>query len=571
MHSPVTILYTAAMKLVLLQPPIQDFYETDIRLQPIGLCYLKAAVRKFAPEVTVVVKDYHQGWGRRTIPVPAELGYLKPFYAHHDQSPFSSFHHYYHFGASFETLVADVMDEKPDLIGISSLFSPYYREALTAARLLKSKLDVPILFGGSHVSALPAEVLADPCVDFIIRGEGEKPLVDFLKAWLSNKSFSGIAGLGFKHAGRLVLNELGENFNMEELPHPDLSDFPPDRYLFEKKPVSFVITSRSCPHRCTFCSVHQTFGLRFRRRSTNDVLEEIKERYSQGIRVFDFEDDNLTYYRQEMKQLCRELIAAFPKRDVQFVAMNGISYLSLDSELLALMRDAGFTHLNLALVSSDTTVRETTKRPHTIDKYLEIVNDAFRLGFHIVSYQILGLPNESLASMIQTLVFNARLPVLMGASLFYLTPRSPIASHFPERSEEDVFKSRLTAMAVETDDFKREDLYTLFITTRILNFLKGISLNDSASLFQALSQAKKGDKRSRLGAELLEGLLKDGRLDAATPSGRKPVIRFRPELFFLVWNQLKTIKTLQGHTILLAASDAEAGQPEPSWNSHALR
>lgn len=49
------------MKLLLLQPPIQDFYETDIRLQPLGLCYLKAAVRKFLPDIEVVVKDYHHG------------------------------------------------------------------------------------------------------------------------------------------------------------------------------------------------------------------------------------------------------------------------------------------------------------------------------------------------------------------------------------------------------------------------------------------------------------------------------------------------------------------------------
>jgi radical SAM superfamily enzyme len=67
------------------------------------------------------------------------------------------------------------------------------------------------------------------------------------------------------------------------------------------------------------------------------------------------------------------------------------------------MKCAGFTRLNLALVSSDTTVLETTKRPHTVAKYLEVVEAAHRLGFAITSYQILGLPFESLASMVQTL------------------------------------------------------------------------------------------------------------------------------------------------------------------------
>ena len=135
----------------------------------------------------------------------------------------------------------------------------------------------------------------------------------------------------------------------------------------------------------------------------------IELRYQQGYRVIDFEDDNLTYYKQTFKELCRRLIARFPNRELEFVAMNGISYLSLDDELLELMYQAGFSHLNLALVSSDKTVRETTKRPHTLAAYVKVVNKAHQLGFKIVSYQILGLPNESLDSMIQTLAFNARL------------------------------------------------------------------------------------------------------------------------------------------------------------------
>ena len=33
----------APMKLVLLQPPIEDFYHTPVRLVPLGLGYLKAS------------------------------------------------------------------------------------------------------------------------------------------------------------------------------------------------------------------------------------------------------------------------------------------------------------------------------------------------------------------------------------------------------------------------------------------------------------------------------------------------------------------------------------------------
>ena len=539
------------MKLLLLQPPIQDFYDTDIRLQPIGLAYLKAAVRHFLPDVEVVIRDYHQGRGRRTVPLPRELAYLRDYYPWPDKSPFCTFHEYFHFGADFETLARDVAAEAPDLVGISSLFSPYYREALAAAAAVKQKLGVPVLMGGSHVSAMPEFMLARPEVDFIIRGEGERPLVEFLKAWQAGAPLDSVPGLGFKREGALVLNPVEDNFAMDDLPVPDLSDFRPEDYLFENRPMSFVITSRSCPHKCTFCSVHKTFGFDYRRRSVPRVLDEIRARYAQGYRVFDFEDDNLTYYREPMKELCRSLIAEFPRKDIQCVAMNGISYLSLDEELLGLMKEAGFTHLNLALVSSDLTVRETTKRPHTIKKYLEIVRLASRMGFEMVSYQILGLPNESLESMIQTLVFNAGQPVLLGASPFYLTPNSPIAKDFPAPSETDVFRARLTAMAVETQDFKRDAIYTLFVTTRILNFLKGLPVPGEVSLEEALAAGEAGDARSQLGVRLFRKILSGEGLFAQTPQGLKPLPRFRSEVFFRVWNRIGRLACQNSGMILM--------------------
>ncbi|MGQ2799696.1 B12-binding domain-containing radical SAM protein [Leptospira santarosai] len=544
------------MRLLLIQPPVQDFYDTDIRLQPIGLCYLKGAVQKFLPNVEVIIRDFHRGLGdklagRRTIPIPRELKYLKEYYPVPDKSPFSTFFEYFHFGASYEDIANEIKSLSPDLVGISSLFSPYYREALKTAEIVKKVLDVPVLMGGSHVSACPELMLSNPNVDFIIRGEGEKPICDFLREFQTHKRYAMVDSLGWKENGRIRLNPIGDNFPIRELPPPDVSSLSKEHYLFEGKPMRFVITSRSCPHRCSFCSVHTTFGTEYRRNSVENVLGEIVESYELGYRVFDFEDDNLTFFRPEMKKLCEELIRAFPKKDVRFVAMNGISYISLDSELLRLMKDAGFTNLNLALVSSDKLVRETTKRPHTVEKYLQIVREGFELGFQITSYQILGLPMETLESMIQTLRFNAAQPVLMGASLFYLTPNSPIASNFPERSESDVFLSRLTSMAIVSEHFGREDIYSLFIVTRILNFLKSapVSKGNTVGINEALRILEKSGIRSSIGVRLFEKLLQERKLYAFT--NRDPVLleKFRYEVFEKVFSGLDGISTLSGGKI----------------------
>jgi radical SAM superfamily enzyme YgiQ (UPF0313 family) len=541
------------MKLLLIQPPIRDFYNTEIRLQPLGLCMLKAAVKKAMPWVDVVVKDYHQGHGRKTLPYPPELSYLKTYYPYPDTSPFSMFHHFYHFGASYEDLVRDVTLEKPDIVGISSLFSAYSGEALACAEEIKRHLKVPVVMGGSHVSALPMEVLKDPNVDYIIRGEGERPLVGLLHALESGNSIHEVPNLGFKNDGKIILNPTDKPYDLTDLPWPDFSDFPVNRYLFVKRPLCFIMTSRGCPHHCTFCSVHQTFGTVFRRRTIEDIISEIKERYGQGYRVFDFEDDNLTFDRKDFYSLLLRLKREIPLEGVRFVAMNGISYMSLDRKLLEMMKEVGFKSLNLSLVSSNTDTLSRIHRPYTIEKFLGIVRCAHDLGLNMVCYQILGLPYEDLDDMTRTMSLLATLPVLIGASIFYLIPGCAMSMEFGTMLPEDWMRSRSTAMAFETAKVSRDDLYTLFITARIINFLKGFRINGKKiSLNRILENAPKSGKRQSIGCRLLNFLLHEKTLYAVTGQDYMPLQRFRTDLFFKIWESMSYIVTQGGVMIDLS-------------------
>lgn len=521
------------MKILLLQPPIQDFYDTDVRLQPIGLAYLKSSLLRYVEGVDVKILDLHRGHGRRTVKIPRELSYLKDYYKYDDHSPFCGFNNFFHYGANWEKIEKLIAVEKPDVVGISSLFSPYYREVVSVASLAKRASEaickkITVVVGGSHANALPESLLESSDIDYVICGEGEKSFCDLI---LQLKN-------GNSPKTRLI--PAGENFKIDEIPFPDLSDFSLDNYLYEGRPMTFMITSRSCPHKCSFCSVHNTFGTSYRRRRVENVLEEIRLRYRQGFRVIDFEDDNLTFYKKEMTELCEKLVSEFPNREMEFVAMNGISYLSLDRDLLQLMKRAGFSRLNLSLVSSDKTVLESTKRPHTIEKYLEVVNTAFELGFKVTSYQILGLPFETLDSMIQTMVFAAKLPVLLGASPFYLTPGSPIARQLGNlNSIESVVRSRLTAMANETKFINRDQLYTLFLTTRIINFIKGLTFSS--------------DRRESRGLYILNHLFSKRELLADTSQGFKTIERFDVELFFRVFEKLEFITKTDGQPFLSSA------------------
>jgi hypothetical protein len=535
------------MKILLLQPPIQDFYDTDIRLQPLGLCMLKSAVGKSLPEVEVVVRDYHQGHGRRTIPIPPELRYLKEYYPYPDASPFCTFHEYYHFGAPFEQIGSEVEKEEPDLIGISSLFSAYHREAASCAREIRERTDAPIIMGGPHVSASPMSVLEDSNVDFVVVGEGERVLVEFLRCLISGSPYGAVEGLGYKKDGRAVLNPPATDGDFETLPFPDFSDLPPERYELEGRPLCFITTSRGCPHRCGFCSVHLTFPGGFRRRRPEQVMAEMEMRYSEGYRFFDFEDDNLTFHRSDFRRLLLLIARRWQPGDVRFAAMNGVSYMSLDQEILRLMREAGFRDLNLSLVSAEERSLAAVNRPHTLQKFLDTVEGAHSLGFRIVAYQIAGLPMETLDMMAETMALLARLPVLIGVSIFYLTPGSPMAASFSPGDGLAAFMARSTTMATETANFCRDDLYSLFVTARIINFLKDHrGGKETADLERALESVRARGRREGIGCDLLMRLFEERRLYAATPQGHKLLPRFRPELFFDVVRRARVVRTRDG-------------------------
>jgi radical SAM superfamily enzyme YgiQ (UPF0313 family) len=97
------------------------------------------------------------------------------------------------------------------------------------------------------------------------------------------------------------------------------------------------------------------------------------------------------------------------------------------------------------------------------------------MGFEIIAYCILGLPGERIETMMASLKFLHLLPVKVGPSIFYPVPGTRVYDDCLEKGlirAEDTELFRLTAAYVETDDFKRKDLMTLFYLSRILNLFK---------------------------------------------------------------------------------------------------
>jgi anaerobic magnesium-protoporphyrin IX monomethyl ester cyclase len=508
------------MKILLIQPPVQDFYQTSIRTQPIGLAYLGASLKAQGHEVEIL--DCQTG-KKKSIPLPSELSYLKDFYPFNDQSPFKLYTGYYHFGMEWKEIGQKIKDSKADIFGISSSFTPYHIETVEIARIIKEwDRKKIVVMGGAHVSCDPEGVLGSSFVDYVVLGEGEVRFPLLLEQIGKDKlkNIEKIDGIGYHKDGEIQINPL-QNFirDLDFLPHPARELLDPDRYKMRKNRSTMIITSRGCPHGCAYCSAHHVMGSSFRTRNPEAILKEMLECQKQyGIHAFDIEDDNFTFDQERAKRLMSLVVENFGEGKIELSAMNGISFASLDEELLKLMKRAGFRTINLSFVSADPAMKERTRRPKPRVEFDKILEQAERVGLNVIAYAILGMPGQTIEEMVDTFIYLMGKNVLIGPSIYYPTPGTPLF----EKCQRDgilaphLCQWRSSAFPIETKEFSRLDLLTFFRLARVINFIKGKmdgkELEEGLTwkeLFQVLKERKKVEDKRITWADLLLIILKE--------------------------------------------------------------
>jgi len=463
------------MNILLIQPPVEDFYNTPIRTFPLGLAYIAGALR--AQNFSVAILDCHEPQVKIPLPLPEEFSFIKDFYPSRDSSPFCLFSTYYHFGLSWEQIEEEIRQRRPDIVGISSNFTPYFNEAFRVAQIAK-KVDTRIktIFGGAHVNSMPERVLAHSEIDFIVCGEGEKRFVELVTCLRDAREVKG-EGIGYKKNGKIFVSKASERIdNLEEIPLPAFDLLHMEKYMIGNKRYAMLLTSRGCPQECTFCSTHLTMGKKFRIRSAQSIVDEMVHVYKEHtVRIFDIEDDNFTYDRERLVYFLDRVKKTFPNNDIQLKAMNGLSLRNLDDETLKMLAQCGLHELNIALVSHSQQNITTLQRPHAFEEFDAVIQKTRALDMFITAYIILGLPDDSLDTMCDSICLLSSRPVLIGPSIFYPTPGTKIYTQLKRRRvvcDEKYRIYRSSLAAIETDAFSRVDIMTLMKIVRMVNFLK---------------------------------------------------------------------------------------------------
>jgi anaerobic magnesium-protoporphyrin IX monomethyl ester cyclase len=470
------------MKILLIQPPVRDFYQTPIRTQPIGLSSLAAALVEKNHKVEIL--DCQVRGRRKKISLPEKFSYIKDFFPEGDLSPFRLYSGFYHFGLSFDEISSQIKKTKPDLVGISCQFTPYVSESISTAAAVKDvKSDVPVVFGGAHASVLPKEVLKSPYVDYVVIGEGERTFADLVEAISEGKSVSDLEGVGYVEDSEIRVNPLKTYISdIDRLSFPARNLLDTEEYKIGQRKCTMLLTSRGCPQGCSYCSVATTMGTGFRTRSPENVIAEMKTCVeNHGITAFDIEDDNFTLDLSRAEKVLDLIIDEFGEQIIDLYAMNGLSIFSLTENLLCKMKRAGFKHLDLALGSSSKYLNKEMNRPIDLSHAEVVLKQAAGLGFPVNTYIILGIPGHSLEDMVSSILYLAEKDTFIGPSIFYPSPGTKVYQEMEESGyslNADFSMLRSSLFPVETDGFSRLDLVTLLRVARWINFIKQLLLPD---------------------------------------------------------------------------------------------
>ena len=292
--------------------------------------------------------------------------------------------------------------EDADMICISSISSTATRAFQIAEKF--RKLEISVAIGGPHSTFLPEESLE--YADYVIRGEGEETLTELLENLESGKPLDTINGLSFKNSKQEIVHNPARELlkDLNEAPIPDFSIV---HKWAEKAKVVPIATSRGCPFACKFCSVIPMFGRKYRFKSIDRIIEEIKAAAPQKGHVF-FIDDNFAANRKRTKTLLRALIDNKIKFEWSAQVRTDIAK---DPELLELMEASGCFSVYIGFES----INPKTLALYNKSQGLEDIENAIRAvkkhSINIHGMFVLGSDTDDIQTIRNTAKFAKKLNI----------------------------------------------------------------------------------------------------------------------------------------------------------------
>ncbi|MGB0805232.1 MAG: B12-binding domain-containing radical SAM protein [Salibacteraceae bacterium] len=369
---------------------------------------------------------------------------------------------------------------QPDMVGFS-IMSGSHPWALKMARLIKDKYAIPNIFGGAHPTFF-RDFIKEDGVDFIVKGEGEEAMVDIMDRIDNNGAFNDISNLSYiDENGQVQHNPLRNLANrMDDYPYPD-------RFLYSQldsrldRAVRNVITSRGCPFHCSFCfedamrDLYKGKGKYVRIREMDEVIEECKQLVRDtDVKVIYFADDVFGMSRSWLY----EFLEIYKKEvGLEFICLVRADLVAADRQYAVKLAEAGCKSVFFGIESGNEDLRnQVLKKQLTDQQIIEAADLLHQAGIKFRTYNILGLPDETLEDAFSTLELNIKIKAdYPWCSLFSPFPGTELTDYAfakgylsPTFDYEKLTKSFFTESKLDIPNIREMQNLQKFFQTAVL-------------------------------------------------------------------------------------------------------
>lgn len=316
-----------------------------------------------------------------------------------------------------DVIIEMIKQQEPALVGLSFLSTTSYPYAKILARQIRAAdSTVKLAFGGVFASLNAGLVkLQCPEVDFVCRGDGEQLLLDLL-AHLNDPE--GVASLTWTRDGRVV-NNPGRPMerHLDQWPFPDRESLKLD--FVESMPLDVpavlsmerfttMQTSRGCPWPCVFCDIPIFNEGKWRARSAQHVVDELKYLEKHGYGAVYFVDDHFLLQPKRIEAICHGVTSA--GLSIQWGIEGRVD--SVAQHLFPAMAKAHCRTVMFGIESGSQKILDRLKKEQTLAEVTTAVTNAKKAGIEIVhGFFTVGNPDETVEDMRATFNFASKLPL----------------------------------------------------------------------------------------------------------------------------------------------------------------
>jgi len=330
-----------------------------------------------------------------------------------------------------------------DVVAFGALVTHYRWVKWALSVIREAQRRATIILGNSVATSIPEQLLRWTEADVAVVGEGEVTILEVLDRLRKSESLEGVDGVYFKQDGRIVANAPRAPIpQIDTLPFVNRDLFDIEAYLEASKfnvnepyprPLDQIVTqnlssARGCIYKCTFC-FHNFLGKGYRYRSEESVVAEIRQlqqRY--GVNYIQFWNDLTFCNKSHVERFVDRLLAE--RLNVNWMAsVVGTLFQRpgpRDEAIALKMKQSGCVGVTYSLESANQEIMKAVNKPMSLTGYSNTRCTLKAAGVPTLTSVIFGYPQETPASIQETIDFCIKEGVAPSAGYLLPTPGTPV-------------------------------------------------------------------------------------------------------------------------------------------------